>query len=451
MTASSRGKGVSTKRGPLPDVGARVPADLLKELAETKARLQEAEEHLRAIRKGEVDALFIDNQVYILQGAETPYRILVESINEGAATLLQDGTILYCNRRLGAMLNEPLQQLIGSSLPRFLSPSDHASFAALVQSGLRGTCKGEFLVERPGRQPLPLQLTLGPLDVEGTQAVCMVATDLTDRKRAEEARFVSTLASIGDAVVATDLAGRITFVNHAALGLTGWGQEEAMGRPVVEVLEFLSEGDAFDPAKIMEAVISGGDTATIPADVLLVRKDGSAVPVDGSIAPIFHATGKAMGAVFALRDITEYRALEAALSNALGEATVRRRSLEVLKEDLEKTVQSMEILVSTTIDSKILVDGDGTIVCTSPRAAAALATTPHEMKGVHCTSFLLEEEYLGARLALSDFINNPGSPMTATLRLRTRAGELVWFSLKVSRVSLGPAGGFLVDVERVSA
>ncbi len=223
-----------------------------------------------------------------------------------------------------------------------------------------------------------------------------------------------------------------------------------MGRPFIDVVQFLSEGAGFNPREVLEGTVLRGEIVTIPPDVLLIHKNGSGAPVDGTVAPIRHASGKSIGAVFALRDITEYRKLEADLSNALGEAREKQRTLELLGEDLEKAVRSMEVLVASTIDSKLLVDGGGTIVCSSPRAAAALNTTPQALKGVHCASLLLEEELLGARLAFSDFLHNPGVPGTATLRLRTQKGELAWFSLRATAVSFGPAGGFLVDVERVS-
>ncbi len=93
--------------------------ELLAENAELRLRLEEAEETLRAIRQGEVDALVVSGpdgeQVYTLKGADHPYRILVETINEGTVTLLaSDGTIVYANRMLADLLKVPLQKFIGS-------------------------------------------------------------------------------------------------------------------------------------------------------------------------------------------------------------------------------------------------------------------------------------------------------------------------------------------------
>src|SRR5512141_3321081 len=91
--------------------------EILAENEELRLRLEEAEETLRAIGSGEVDAFVVSGpdgeQVFTLKGAEQPYRVLVETMNEGAANLAADGTILYCNNRLAAMLQTPLEKLLG--------------------------------------------------------------------------------------------------------------------------------------------------------------------------------------------------------------------------------------------------------------------------------------------------------------------------------------------------
>jgi PAS domain-containing protein len=87
---------------------------------ELRDRLHEAEDTVRAIRAGEIDALVVTGplgeKVFILRGADHPYRIIVEEMNEGAATLSPEGTILYCNRRFADLLETPLEQIIGSSI-----------------------------------------------------------------------------------------------------------------------------------------------------------------------------------------------------------------------------------------------------------------------------------------------------------------------------------------------
>ncbi|MCG6534507.1 MAG: PAS domain-containing protein, partial [Syntrophales bacterium LBB04] len=117
----------------------RSKEQLLAENQELRERLHEAEETLRAIQEGEVDALVLSKPqgeiVYVSQGAEHPYRVFVEAMNEGAASLGSEGMILYCNDRFAEMLQLPADRVIGSPIHRFISPADRSSFASMFQEG----------------------------------------------------------------------------------------------------------------------------------------------------------------------------------------------------------------------------------------------------------------------------------------------------------------------------
>ncbi|MGZ3514814.1 MAG: PAS domain-containing protein, partial [Thermodesulfobacteriota bacterium] len=160
--------------------------DLLQ-IEDLRMRLEEAEETLRAIREGEVDALVVSgpqgDQVYTLKGAEQPYRVFVETMNEGAATLGPDGNILYCNNRLGELLKEPIQRIIGSEIVRFIAPTDTVSFESMLQRGRQGNSQGEIWLKRGDGQLNPVHLSLCPLGSDDVPCICMVVMDLTERKR----------------------------------------------------------------------------------------------------------------------------------------------------------------------------------------------------------------------------------------------------------------------------
>ena len=98
----------------------RTRTELLSEIETLLLRLEEAEETLHAIHSGEVDALVISRpegeQIFTLQGAEHPYRVLVETMSEGAAFLTSDGNIVYCNKQLADLLQVPMKKLINSPL-----------------------------------------------------------------------------------------------------------------------------------------------------------------------------------------------------------------------------------------------------------------------------------------------------------------------------------------------
>ena len=88
-------------------------------IAELELRLSEAEDTLRAIRQGDVDALVVagpnGDQVFTLEGADTPYRFLIEEMDEGALLLQPDGTILFANARFAELAGVPLEKVTGST------------------------------------------------------------------------------------------------------------------------------------------------------------------------------------------------------------------------------------------------------------------------------------------------------------------------------------------------
>ncbi|HUL19889.1 MAG TPA: ATP-binding protein [Thermodesulfobacteriota bacterium] len=170
--------------------GANTKDKHLVEIADLRMHLEEAEETLRAIREGEVDALVVSgpqgDQVYVLKGAEQPYRVYVETMNEGAVTLGPDGTILYCNNRFGELLKEPIERMVGSEIVRFIAPTDTVSFESAFQSGRKGSSKVEILLKGGDGQLIPVLLSLCPLESNHVPCVCMVVMDLTEHKRAEQ-------------------------------------------------------------------------------------------------------------------------------------------------------------------------------------------------------------------------------------------------------------------------
>jgi len=146
-------------------------------------RLQEAEETLRAIRAGEIDALVVTGplgeQVFILRGADHPYQVIVEEMNEGAVTLSPEGTILYCNRRFANLLQLPLDGVIGSSLQEYVVREE--AFDKLVQNKVRGTAEGQL--QRGDGTQVPVFISYNPVVIDDINAACLIVTDLTELKR----------------------------------------------------------------------------------------------------------------------------------------------------------------------------------------------------------------------------------------------------------------------------
>jgi len=151
-----------------------------------------AEETLRAIRTGEVDTVTgagkAGAQVFTLNGAEHAYRVLIESMNEGALTLTVDKMILYANQCFARMVKCPLEQIIGNSLRRFLSAPDRAALRPLLQRAGQSGAKIQVRLNAADGSHLPVQISLRPLARDGGKSatIGMVVTDLTESRRNEE-------------------------------------------------------------------------------------------------------------------------------------------------------------------------------------------------------------------------------------------------------------------------
>ncbi len=168
---------------------SRVKGD---EILALRSQLAGAEEALRAIRSGEVDAMLLPgkhgNQVFTLQGAEHAYRILIESMNEGALTLTAGKMILYANACFARMIKCPLEQVMGSSFRRFVSVADRALLRTALQRPAPAGSKFQLRLNARDGSHLPVQISIRPLAGKepGRATISMVVTDLTEARRNEE-------------------------------------------------------------------------------------------------------------------------------------------------------------------------------------------------------------------------------------------------------------------------
>jgi PAS domain S-box-containing protein len=174
-----------------PSMKGQCGRDLRAELERAQARLAELEATMNAIYSGEVDALAVGgpqgSRIFTLQNPEEPYRILAERMNEGVATLSAEGTILFCNRRLAKMAELPAERLLGTPFVSRLCDQERAAFAGLVQMALQHDVRSEGHLLQEKGSVLPVQISLSRiLLAESLQGICLVATDLSERARAEE-------------------------------------------------------------------------------------------------------------------------------------------------------------------------------------------------------------------------------------------------------------------------
>ena len=168
----------------------RVEPQVQDEAEGLRSRLAETEETLRAIQEYMVDAFVVNResgiQVVTLNESEIPYRMMVESMNEGAVTLIPDGTIFYCNGRFGEMIQADCENLIGTSFYKLIVTEEQEAFKARFERASAGAVREEFTLQTTAGTRLPVQLSVYPLGTDKLSGVAVLATNISERIQAEE-------------------------------------------------------------------------------------------------------------------------------------------------------------------------------------------------------------------------------------------------------------------------
>jgi PAS domain S-box-containing protein len=294
--------GPSSRKLPL-----STPPDQQTELL---ARLKTAEETLRAIQSGEVDALMVSGrrgeQVVSLKGGEPAYRMLVEAMSEGAATLSRNGDVLYCNRRFAELISRPQERMIGMAFQSLVVKAERDRFEALLAKAQRAVAKGEFSLRCRDGSLVAVNLSLNRFRGYKGHALGMVITDLSEQKRrhVEETRLrlAAIVESSQDAIIGKNLDAKIVSWNPGAEEIYGYTANEAIGQPI----SMLLPPDRADewPA-IMERIRRGQRVE--PYETKRLRKDGTVVDISLAVSPIKTPEGETIGASAVARDITEHK------------------------------------------------------------------------------------------------------------------------------------------------
>jgi diguanylate cyclase (GGDEF)-like protein/PAS domain S-box-containing protein len=168
---------------------AREWAQLRQELDHVRSRLADAEETLRAIRNGEVDALVIGaepglEQIFTLASVDRPYRNFVENMTDGAATVSADGIVLFANQALAVLLGSSCQRIVGQPANSFLAAG--ASLHTVESGSGQGGSVEAALLTTEGAT-VPVLVGSSSLTLDGAHVTCLTFTDLTNERRAEAA------------------------------------------------------------------------------------------------------------------------------------------------------------------------------------------------------------------------------------------------------------------------
>jgi len=384
---------------------------LLHEIEELKTRLSESEDALNAIRNGEVDAIIVSGsdgeKVFSLTSADTSYRILLEEMNEGAMTVSSEGNVLYCNQRFADLVRKPISIIIGSKCIDIISVGEQEKFRKLVKETCKDQTSGLFSFgndTNSSSRYLQLSFRMLPSEIQGS--ISIIATDVTDMKQYQEhleqlviertkeiekvneklrndlieiekvrmslseseQKYRTTLNSVADAVIATDVSGFVTYMNPLAEKTTGWMFNEAKNKSVREIFNVIDEdtGDEIEnPVK--QALEKGIIYVGLTNHTLLIRKDRSKIVIADSAAVIKDSNNNNIGVVLVFRDMTQAR---------------------LKGKQLRESEKKYREIVETSAEGIILSKPDGKIIFTNKKMAGMLGYEPDELIGKSGTDLI---------------------------------------------------------------
>lgn len=229
---------------------------------------------------------------------------------------------------LGLAVRLPLAGILGDSSPylTFVFAVALSAWFGGLGPGLLSTALGLiaalwFVIPPTGKLTIPdLSTGIGVAVFCAVSVFISILTEQLRRSRSqcdrERQLHYTTLGSIGDAVIVTDAEGRITLLNSVTAALTGWGVEEAGGRPLTEVFAIRNQHTGAPVESPVERAQREGVIVGLANHTVLVTRDGKRIPIEDSAAPIRDASGKITGVVLVFRDVSEKHAAELALERS---------------------------------------------------------------------------------------------------------------------------------------
>jgi len=342
-------------------------------LEDLRSRLAEAEETIRAIYSGEVDAVVVNSpsgpQVYALEGSDHPYRVMVERMHEGTVTLDHSRVILYANPQFAAMMGTVSESVTGAEFDRFLVSADASAFSALVEAAAAGGhSSGELYVRSADGTMVPVRLSVTPLDSAGMQNLCVVVSDLREHRRneailREERLSRLILEQAAEAIVVIDPQGTIVRRSESATSLAR--------RPVLmmsfdQVFPLIASGSPFDTARIFSAAHAGEKISGV--EVSMPQPDGNPSALLVSASPLSSDGNELLGCVITLTEITGRKRAEEALASQAAELAQSNSDLQQfaysashdLREPLRQLAVFSELLQAKYQDQ--LADGASLLI-----------------------------------------------------------------------------------------
>ena len=315
-----------------------------------RARLQEAEDTLEAIRSGHVEALVVATpagpKIYTLEGADHRYQRLVETMNEGALFVSASGVILYSNAAFAKILDTRLEGIVGRSLVDFVDAASLPICQGLLASARRAPAAEEITLRNSTGTPVAVYLSLSPNDDAGS-GVTVIVTNLAAQKRnevivASERLANAILDQAADAIIVCDTHGIVIRASRAA-------REISADRTLLQHVFASFPLRSADGAERMRHPASRALEGEVVGSVEMTLDVVGREPMDVrcTAVPLSYQRDEILGCVMSITDITRHKRADAERQELLDAERAARSSAEHARSEAEASNRSKDEFLAT--------------------------------------------------------------------------------------------------------
>lgn len=297
---------------------------------------------------------------------------IVESSEDAIISKSLAGVIQSWNDAAARLFGYTAAEAVGRPITMLIPSERISEEEQIIAKMVRGERVEHFetvRLRKDGRV-IPVALTISPILDDSGKIVgaSKIVRDITERERLTQAErktrelLRATLVGIGDAVIATDDAGRVVFLNPIAESLTGWTEDDAKGQPLTTVFHVVNENTRKEVENPALRALKEGRIVGLANHSVLIAKNGTERPIDDSAAPIRDADGKVTGAVLVFRDITE-----------------RKKAQDAIRRSEERLRQAQQVASIGTFEWNIQTGAS----LWTPELEAMYGLKPGEFAGTH--------------------------------------------------------------------